>query len=83
MTANAKTIGQEAEKQSFLNRLTRLSLRNKVIGIAILVFLVLLIVSIPGDRNELLARQERVEASQVARELSLSAVGPRSNCSQQ
>ena len=76
MTANAKTIGQEAEKQSFLNRLTRLSLRNKVIGIVILVFLVLLIVSIPGDRNELLARQERVEAAQVAHELALPAVSP-------
>jgi hypothetical protein len=76
MAANAKTIGQEAEKQSFLNRLTRLSLRNKVIGIAILVFLVLLIVSIPGDRNELLARQDRVEAAQVAHELALPAVGP-------
>ena len=76
MAANAKTIGQEAEKQSFLNRLTRLSLRNKVIGIAIVVFLVLLIVSIPGDRNELLARQDRVEAAQVAHELALPAVNP-------
>jgi hypothetical protein len=76
MTAIAKTTDQEAEKTGFLDRLNRLSLRNKVIGVAVLVFLVLVIVSIPGDRNELLARQERIEAAQVARELSISAVGP-------
>ena len=80
MTENAETTGQEAEKKgflkSFLNRLNRLSLRNKVIGIAVLVFLVLLVISIPGDRNELLARQDRVEAAQVAYDLALPAVDP-------
>jgi hypothetical protein len=76
MTTNAKTTHQEAEKKGFLDYLNRLSLRNKVIGAAVLVFLVLLIVSIPGNRNELLARQQRVETAQTARELSLSAVGP-------
>lgn len=76
MTANVKTTAQKAEKKGFLDRLNRLSLRNKVIGIAVLLFLVLLIVSIPGDRNELLTRQQRVESAQIARELSLSAIGP-------
>jgi hypothetical protein len=76
MTAYAKKTVEEAETKGVLNRLTRLSLRNKVIGIAILVVLVLLIVSIPGDRNELIARQERVEAAQVAHELAFPAVNP-------
>ena len=74
MTAN--TTGHEAEKKGFLNRLNRLSLRNKIIGVAVLVFLALLVISIPGDRNELLARQERVEAAQIAFDLALPAVGP-------
>jgi hypothetical protein len=74
MTAN--TTGQDAEKKGFLNRLNRLSLRNKIIGVAVLVFLALLVISIPGDQNELLARQERVEAAQVAYNLALPAVGP-------
>jgi hypothetical protein len=56
MTATVKTTGQEAERKSFLDRLNSLSLRNKVIGIAILVILVLLVVSIPGDCTELFAR---------------------------
>ena len=73
MTANAETTGQEAEKKSFLNRV---SLRNKVIDAAVLVVLALLLISIPGDRNELLARQERVEAAQIAQELALPAVAP-------
>jgi hypothetical protein len=80
MTENAETTGQEAEKKgflkSFLNRLNRLSFRNKVIGVAVLVFLVLLVISIPGDRNELLVRQERVEAAQLAQELALPAIDP-------
>jgi hypothetical protein len=76
MTTNAKPIGQEAEKKGFLNRLNRLSLRNKIIGVALLVFLVLLVISIPGDRNELLARQVKVDAAQVAYELALPAVSP-------
>ena len=41
-----------------------------------LVFLVLLVISIPGDRNELLARQVKVDAAQVAYELVFPAVGP-------
>ena len=73
MTANAKTTGQEAEKKGFLNRL---SFRKKVIGGAALVFLVLLIYSIPGDRNELLTRQERVETAQIAYDLAFPAVAP-------
>jgi hypothetical protein len=77
MTAKVETTGQEAEKKAsprdFLNRL---SLRNKVIGIAALVFLALLIFSIPGDHNELLARQERVDAAQIAYDLALPAVLP-------
>ncbi len=76
MPANAQTAGQEAEKKDFLSRLSRLSLRNKVIGVAVLVFLALLVISIPGDHNELLARQERVEAAQTAFDLALPAVGP-------
>jgi hypothetical protein len=76
MTANAKTVGQEAEKKGFLNRLNRLSFRNKVIGVVVLVFLVLLVISIPGDRSELLARQERVEAAQIAYDLAFPAVSP-------
>jgi hypothetical protein len=76
MTTNAKPTGQEAEKKGFLNRLNRLSLRNKIIGVALLVFLVLLVISIPGDRNELLARQVKVDAAQVAYELALPAVSP-------
>ena len=76
MTANAKTPGQEPEKKGFLNRLNRLSLRKKIIGVLVLIFLVLLIYSIPGDRNELRARQERVEITQVAYDLAFPAVAP-------
>lgn len=76
MTTNAKITGQEAEKKGFLDRLNQLSLRNKIIGIVVLVFLVLLVISIPGDRNELIVRQERVEAAQVAYDLVFPAVGP-------
>jgi len=76
MTANAKTTGQEAEKKGFLNRLNRLRFRNKVIGGAVLIFLVLLIYSIPGDRTELLTREDRVETAQIAYDLALPAVAP-------
>ena len=77
MTENAETTGQEAEKKGFLKSfLNRLSVRNKVIGVAVLVLLVLLVISIPGDSNELLVRQERVEAAQLAQEIALPAVGP-------
>ncbi len=73
MTTSAKLTSQEVAKQSFLSRL---SLRNKIIGIAVLVFLVLLAISIPGDRNELVARQARVEAAQIGYELAFPAVEP-------
>lgn len=76
MTANSKTTGQEVEKRSFLDRLKQLSLRNKIIGVVVLIFLVLLVISIPGDQSQLLARQERVDAAQVAYDLGLPAVGP-------
>jgi hypothetical protein len=54
MVTSTKPIGQAAEKKGFLNRL---SLRTKILGVALLVFLVLLVISIPGDRTQLLARQ--------------------------
>jgi hypothetical protein len=73
MNASTKPIRQEAEKTNFLNRL---SLRNKLIGAALLVFVVLLVISIPGDRDQLLARQERIEVAQVAYDLALPAVEP-------
>ena len=76
MIASAKPIGQGAEKKGLLSRLNHLSLRNKIIGIAVIVFLVLLVVSIPGDQSQLLARQERVDAAQVAYDLVLPAVAP-------
>ncbi len=76
MTSNAKPTGQEAEKKSFLDRLNRLSLRNKIIGIVVLIFLVLLVVSIPGDQSQLLSRQERVDAAQIAYDLASPAVAP-------
>ncbi len=73
MNASTKPIGQVVEKRSFLNRL---SLRNKLIGVALLVFVVLLVISIPGDQSQLLARQEKVEDAQVAYDLALPAVEP-------
>lgn len=73
MTTSAKLTGQETAKRGFLNRL---SLRNKLIAAAVLVFLVLLVISIPGDRNELMARQARVEAAQIAYELAFPAIQP-------
>lgn len=76
MTVDSKTTGQETKEKGFLSRLNNLSLRTKIIGIAVLVLLVLLVISIPGDRNEMVVRQERVEAAQVAYDLVLPAVGP-------
>lgn len=77
MTTSVKSTGQEAGKKGSLKDfLNRLSLRNKIIGVAVLVFLVLLVISIPGDQNQLLARQERVETAQVAHDLAFPAVGP-------
>lgn len=76
MVASANQIGQEAEKKGLLSRLNHLSLRTKIIGVAVIVFLVLLVISIPNDQSQLLARQERVDAAQVAYDLVLPAVGP-------
>ena len=76
MTAYETPTAKEAKSKRFLNRLSRLSRRNKIIGIVLLVFLVLVVVSIPGDHSQLLARQERVEAAQVAYDLAFPAVGP-------
>lgn len=73
MATHVKSTGQEAEKKGFLNHLSR---RTKIVGIAVLVFLVLLIVSIPGDQNALTVRQQRVEAAQTAFDLALPAVEP-------
>lgn len=73
MTANAKPTGQEAEKKGFLQSL---SLRTKIIAIVLLVFLVLLVVSIPGDQAELGARQDRVKIAQDAFDLAIPAVSP-------
>lgn len=77
MVANEKPIQQEAEtKRSIGDFVTRLSLRTKIIAIAVLVFLVLLVISIPGDRSQLIARQEQVESAQIAYDLAFPAVGP-------
>ena len=69
MTTSSKSTGQEAEKKGFLNRMNSMSRRNKIIGVAVLVFLVLLVISIPNDQSQLLTRQERVEAAQIAFDL--------------
>jgi hypothetical protein len=78
MTTNVKpTVGEAYQEQgSLAGFLNRLSLRNKIIGVAVLVFLLLLVISIPGDRSELLARQVKVDAAQIAYDLALPAVAP-------
>lgn len=73
MSTYVKPIGQEVEKKSLW---ARISLRNKIIGAAVLVILVLIIISIPGDRSQLIARAERVDAAQVAYDLAMPAVAP-------
>lgn len=73
MTAHTRANSQGTERKSFLERMSR---RNKIVGVAVLVFLVLLIVSIPGDRTQLLAFQEQVDAAQAAYELAFPAVSP-------
>lgn len=73
MSTQVKSMGQEVEKKSLWNRI---SLRNKIIGAALVVLLVLIVVSIPGDRSQLQARAERVDAAQVAYDLALPAVAP-------
>jgi hypothetical protein len=76
MNTSVKPIGQDAEKKSLTSRLNSLSLRSKLIGVAVIVFLVLLVISIPGDQSQLLALQERVDAAQVAYDLVVPAVAP-------
>ncbi len=73
MSTYVKPMGQEAEKKSLWGRI---SLRNKIIGAAVLAILVLIVISIPGDRSQLIARAERVDAAQVAYDLAMPAVAP-------
>ena len=73
MTTYSNAVGQKAESKRFLNRLSR---RTKILGVGLLVFLGLLLISVPGDRTQLLARQERVDAAQIAYALALPAVAP-------
>lgn len=75
MSAYTKATDQETEKKGLLNRLNHLSLRNKIIGIVLVIVLLLIIVSIPSDRNQLIVRQERVDAAQIAYDLAIPAVG--------
>lgn len=70
------STGQAVEKIKLLNRLQGLSLRTRIIGGVVLALVLLLLISIPGDRTELLARQVKVEAAQVGYELVLPAVAP-------
>src|SRR5215211_5968995 len=76
MTAYSKTTGQETGKKGFLNRLRQMSRRNQIIGVALLVLLVLLVISIPGDQSQLRARQQEVESAQVAYDLAFPPVEP-------
>lgn len=73
MTTSARLTDQPVAKKGFLSRL---SLWNKLIGAAVLVFLLLLVISIPGDRDELIVRQTRVEAAQIGYELAFPAIEP-------
>jgi hypothetical protein len=74
MSANAKsTSDQRTGIKGFLKRL---SLRNKVIVAVVIVFLLFIIYSIPGDRAELRFRQEGVETAQTAYDLATPAVAP-------
>lgn len=73
MTASAQPTGREAGGNRILKRL---SLRTKIIGAAVLVVLALLVIAIPGDQNELVARQQTVEGAQAAYDLAYPAVAP-------
>lgn len=64
------------EEQGILNRLNRMSLRNKVIAVVVIIFIVLLLVSIPSDRGVILDRQERVESAQIVYDLALPTISP-------
>ena len=74
MAANAKSTSDQ--KTGIYGFLKRLSLRNKVIVAVVIVFLLFIIYSIPGDRTELRARQEGVETAQTAYDLATPAVAP-------
>jgi hypothetical protein len=74
MVTNEQTSGQKPAIKKVLQRFNQLSLSTKVIAIVVLAFLVLQVVSIPGDRNELLARQARVEAAQTAFDEALPTI---------
>ena len=76
MATQVHHTGQKAERKSLLDRIKGMSFRNKVIGAAVLVFLVLLMVSIPGDTNVLFVHAERVATAQVAYDLAIEPVGP-------
>lgn len=76
MVTNEQMSEQESVIKKVLQRINQLSLSTKVIAIVVVVFLVLLVVSIPGDRNELLARQSRVEAAQTAFDEALPTISP-------
>jgi hypothetical protein len=74
MTANAESTSDQ--KTGIRGFLKRLSLRNKVIIAVVIVFLLFIIYSIPGDRTELRARQEGVETAQIAYDLATPPVAP-------
>ena len=74
MAANAQSTSDQ--KTGIKGFLKRLSLRNKVIVAVVIVFLLFIIFSIPGDRTELRVRQEGVETAQIAYDLATPAVAP-------
>ncbi len=74
MTTHEQTINQDSAMSKVLHRLNRFSLSTKIIAVLVLAFLVLLVISIPGDRNELRTRQERVESAQTAYDAALPTI---------
>lgn len=73
MTTQARSNSQETEKKGFP---TRFSLRTRIIVLAVLVFLVLVVTSIPGDQATLILRQRNVDVAQTAYNTAFSVVGP-------
>lgn len=59
-----------------MSALSNLSLRNKAIGSAVIVFIALLVFLVPGDREELTSRQERVVSAQSAFDLANENIAP-------
>jgi len=74
MTTHEQTNEQDSAMSKVLHRVNQFSLSTKIMAVLVLVFLVLLIISIPGDRNELLTRQERVESAQTAYDAALPTI---------